>query len=217
MRKTIMMLLLTSVVTTPALSQSNDNSWHNRREAQKVYTESQRREAQDNRREIRKDRREVRESREEVRRDVARGDYGEAKRDMRELKRDKAELRQDMREAARDRRDWQNDGRRGDTSNWNRDWRNNRQYDWNRWRSEHRNRYHVPRYSPPHRHHYRRWYSGIQINPWFYGQRYWISDPWYYRLPPAYGSYRWVRYYDDVMLVDTRSGLIVDIIYNFFW
>ncbi len=36
-------------------------------------------------------------------------------------------------------------------------------------------------------------------------------------LPPAYGSYRWVRYYDDVILVDLRSGYVVDVIHDFFW
>jgi hypothetical protein len=36
-------------------------------------------------------------------------------------------------------------------------------------------------------------------------------------LPASYDSYRWVRYYDDVILVDMRSGRIVDIIYDFFW
>jgi hypothetical protein len=36
-------------------------------------------------------------------------------------------------------------------------------------------------------------------------------------LPPAYGPYRWVRYYDDVLLVDIRSGYVVDMINNFFW
>ena len=51
----------------------------------------------------------------------------------------------------------------------------------------------------------------------FYSQRYWINDPWYYRLPPAYGDYRWVRYYDDALLVDVYSGRVVDVIYDFFW
>ncbi|WP_342449817.1 RcnB family protein [Sphingomonas jejuensis] len=36
-------------------------------------------------------------------------------------------------------------------------------------------------------------------------------------MPPAYGSYRWVRYYDDALLVDVRSGYVVDVIYDFFW
>ena len=32
-----------------------------------------------------------------------------------------------------------------------------------------------------------------------------------------YGPYRWVRYYDDVLLVDVYSGEVVDVIYDFFW
>jgi hypothetical protein len=36
-------------------------------------------------------------------------------------------------------------------------------------------------------------------------------------LPAAYGSYRWVRYYDDVLLVDVRNGRVVDVIRDFFW
>jgi Ni/Co efflux regulator RcnB len=51
----------------------------------------------------------------------------------------------------------------------------------------------------------------------FFGNRYWINDPWRYRLPEVYGPYRWVRYYDDVLLVDEYSGEVVDVIHNFFW
>ncbi|QDK32389.1 hypothetical protein DM450_06240 [Sphingomonas sp. IC081] len=51
----------------------------------------------------------------------------------------------------------------------------------------------------------------------FYGSSYWLDDPWMYRLPPVYGPYRWVRYYDDVLLVDTYTGEVVDVIYDFFW
>jgi hypothetical protein len=36
-------------------------------------------------------------------------------------------------------------------------------------------------------------------------------------LPPVYGPYRWVRYWDDALLVDVRSGRVVDVIHNFFW
>ena len=37
-----------------------------------------------------------------------------------------------------------------------------------------------------------------------------------YRLPPADGPYRWVRYYGDVLLVDVRNGYVVDVIHDFF-
>ena len=39
----------------------------------------------------------------------------------------------------------------------------------------------------------------------------------YYRLPPAYGGTRWIRYYNDALLVDTYSGEVIDVIYDIFW
>ena len=53
--------------------------------------------------------------------------------------------------------------------------------------------------------------------PSYYRSNYWISDPWQYRLPPAYGPYRWVRYHNDALLIDTWNGEVVDVIYGFFW
>src|SRR3546814_17998620 len=74
----------------------------------------------------------------------------------------------------------------------------------------------MPRYYSPYRNHrYTRFSIGFTLGSLFYGERYWINDPWYYRLPPAYGSYRWVRYYDDALLVDIYSGQVVDVIYDF--
>nr|WP_269748161.1 RcnB family protein [Alteripontixanthobacter muriae] len=58
---------------------------------------------------------------------------------------------------------------------------------------------------------------GIQLGSAFYGSRYWINDPWQYRLPEVYGPYRWTRYYDDVLLVNIYTGEVVDVIYDFFW
>mgnify|MGYP006178734237 CR=1 FL=1 len=57
----------------------------------------------------------------------------------------------------------------------------------------------------------------ISIGSMLFAPDYWINDPAYYRLPPAYGPYRWVRYYDDVLLIDLRSGRVVDAIHDFFW
>ena len=64
---------------------------------------------------------------------------------------------------------------------------------------------------------YQRFGIGIYLESLFYGSRYRISDPWRYRLPDAQWPYEWVRYYDDVLLVDTRNGYVVDVIYSFFW
>jgi len=75
----------------------------------------------------------------------------------------------------------------------------------------------MPAYVGPRGWTYRRYRAGVRIAPVFYSQRYWISDPWRYRLPYASGFTRWVRYGDDVLLIDTRRGIILDIIPDFFW
>ncbi|MBU0863990.1 MAG: RcnB family protein [Alphaproteobacteria bacterium] len=72
-------------------------------------------------------------------------------------------------------------------------------------------------YSPYRNHRYTRFSIGFSLGSLFYSSRYWINDPWQYRLPPAYDGYRWVRYYNDAILVDTYSGQVVDVIHDFFW
>ncbi|MDH7640408.1 RcnB family protein [Sphingomonas oryzagri] len=121
--------------------------------------------------------------------------------------------------------DWNGGSSRGrggwndNRGSWNSGWRNDRRYDWHSWRSSHRDTYRVGRYRPPSGYGwgYRRWGIGVSIDPVFFAQDYWISDPDYYRLPPAYGSYRWVRYYNDALLIDIYSGVVVDEIPDFFW
>jgi hypothetical protein len=118
----------------------------------------------------------------------------------------------------RDRRDddrrWSGNDRRWDRNDWRRDSR----YDWQRYRDRNRSAYRMGGYYAPYRDYsYRRLSIGFSLGSMFYGSNYWINDPWQYRLPPVYGAYRWVRYYDDVLLVDTYSGEVVDVIYDFFW
>ena len=115
-----------------------------------------------------------------------------------------------------DRRNWNNGSQYRD---WNRTWRNDGRYDWQRYRNQFRDRYHAPRYYNPYGYNYgyRRFSIGIYLDSLFFSNRYWLSDPWDYRLPAAPYGCRWVRYYDDVLLVDTRSGYVVDVIYDFFW
>src|SRR3546814_363794 len=101
---------------------------------------------------------------------------------------------------------------------WNRDWRSDRRYDWRSYRERNRSHYRMPRYYNPYRGYgYTRFSIGFSLNSLFYGSRYWINNPGYYRLPPAYGGTRWIRYYDDALLVDTYSGEVIDVIYDFFW
>lgn len=116
----------------------------------------------------------------------------------------------------RDDRRWHNGY---DNRDWSRSWRYDRRYDWQRYRNQYRDRYRAPRYYNPYgyRHGYQRFGIGIYLDSLYFGSRYWLSEPWDYRLPPAPYGCRWVRYYDDVLLVDTRSGYVVDVIYDFFW
>nr|WP_166175996.1 RcnB family protein [Altererythrobacter segetis] len=113
-------------------------------------------------------------------------------------------------------RNWRDGDRDG--QRWDRNWRSSSRYDWQRYRTTNRNAYHIGRYYAPYRNYsYRRLGIGFSLNSLFYSDRYWINDPWQYRLPDVYGPYRWVRYYDDALLVDIYSGEVVDVIYDFFW
>jgi len=202
-----------------------------------------RREVQRDRAELRGDQREAYRDRQAVR-DGRDGTFQERRRDDRQNWNDnRGDRRDDRRDWRDDRgrdnrgngyaygrgddrgrgpdRGWDNRGRGNNWNNggWNNGWRNDNRYNWQGYRSSNRNLYRMPRYAAPrgYARGYSRWSAGSRIQPYFYGQNYWINDPYRYRLPPAYGGYRWVRYYDDVALVDIRSGLIADIIYSFFY
>lgn len=121
--------------------------------------------------------------------------------------------RGDRHDARHDRNDYRNH------RDWNRhDWRKNKRYNWYGYRDSHRSTYRLGHYYAPYRNYrYSRLNIGIHLGSVFFSSRYWINDPWQYRLPEVYGPYRWVRYYDDVLLVDIYSGEVVDVIYDFFW
>jgi hypothetical protein len=114
---------------------------------------------------------------------------------------------------------WGHGPGRWDQRRWDhRGWRNDRRYDWYRYRSLNRSIFSLGRYYAPYRdYRYSRLSIGFRLGSPFYSSRYWINDPWHYRLPPAYGPYRWIRYYDDALLVDIHTGEVVDVIHDFFW
>ena len=109
------------------------------------------------------------------------------------------------------------DYRDGKYARWSRNWHHDSRYDWRRWRDRNRSSFRLGFYYDPFGWSYRRWSIGSFLFPSYYQSRYWLHDPWHYRLPPAYGPYRWVRYWDDAVLVDTYTGEVVDVIHNFFW
>jgi len=102
---------------------------------------------------------------------------------------------------------------------WDNGWRQDRRYDWYSYRSRYGDRYRLGRYYAPRgwNYGYNRYSIGIFLNSLLFANSYWIDDPWSYRLPPAYGTLRWIRYYDDALLVDIRDGYVVDVIHDFFW
>ena len=112
--------------------------------------------------------------------------------------------------------EWRNNDRDRD-HRWSGDWRRDRRYDWSHYRSRYGSLYRLGRYYDPYGWGYRRFSTGLSLWPSYYGSNYWLDDPWMYRLPPAYGPYRWVRYYDDAMLVNIYTGTVIDVVHNFFW
>ena len=146
---------------------------------------------------------------------MRRGDVGEARRIDRYEDRRVRQI--DRREDRRDRRiDRRYDNR--STGNWNPNWRGDRRYDYRRYRTTNRVIYRAPRYYSPYRNRsYSRLTIGIGLGSGYYNNRYWINDPYRYRLPPVRGAYRWVRYYNDAVLVDVRRGIVADVIYDFFY
>ncbi len=88
--------------------------------------------------------------------------------------------------------------------------------DWRDYRRAHPDIYRGPRYIGPRPDwRYRPVGVGYRFDPVFYDRRYWI-DPVRYRLPRPLGWQRWVRYGNDVVLVDTRTGTVVDVQGGFF-
>ncbi|MCC2977533.1 RcnB family protein [Sphingomonas sp. PL-96] len=87
--------------------------------------------------------------------------------------------------------------------------------DWRDYRTQNRRLYARGGWQAPFR--YSTFRAGGRIAPSYYGTRYVIADPWRYRLPPVRPGQRWVRHYDDVLLVDQRRGRVVDVIRGFYW
>ena len=142
--------------------------------------------------EVRRDRQELRQERRDLDRAYRSGDP----RRVRDERRDVRDARQELREDIRDR---------------NRAWARD---DWRAYRDRNAGLYARGAWRAPFR--YTAFRTGVRIAPAYYSSRYYIADPWRYRLPPARGYQRWVRHYDDVLLIDTRRGVVVDVYRGFF-
>jgi len=132
-----------------------------------------------------------------------------------EVRHDRAELRQDRRDLARA----QAHGSRHDVREARRDLRQDRRetrQDWRDYRGTHRDLFRGPAYVGPRGYRYRPVGVGYRFAPDYYSQRYWI-DPIRYHLPRAGAWQRWVRYGNDVVLVNVRTGRVITAYNSFFW
>ncbi|BBF68122.1 RcnB family protein [Sphingomonas bisphenolicum] len=133
--------------------------------------------------------------------------YGEVRRSERNLREEKRDLRQaqrygdrrDVREARRDVRDARQEARE----------------DWRDYRRTHRDVYRGGNWRAPFR--YSQWNAGAQLRPAYYSSRYYITDINRYRLPRPGVNQRWVRHYNDVLLVNVRTGRVITAHRAFFW
>lgn len=127
-----------------------------------------------------------------------------------ELRRD----RQDVREERRELRDAQRYGDRGDIREERRELRDARQ-ELREDRRDRRQRQHrrgYTRYQAPYGNwSYRPVNQGYNLQPRFYSQRYYAPG---YRVR---GATRWIRYGDDLLLVNTRNGRVIQVRRNHYW
>ena len=136
---------------------------------------------------------------------------GELRRDRQDVREERRELRDAQRYG--DRRDVREE--RGEYRDARREYRQDLQ-DWRQDRRANHNRgYRRGHWNAPFR--YNAFTPGYRIQPRYYGQRYYIANPNRYGLTGAYGSQRWVRHYDDALLIDIRSGTVRRVIRGFYW
>ena len=55
---------------------------------------------------------------------------------------------------------------------------------------------------------------GYRLQPAFYGSRYTVSDYRSYRLRAPGANQRWIRYGDDLLLINARNGRVLQVLRN---
>ncbi|MFM5917958.1 MAG: RcnB family protein [Novosphingobium sp.] len=133
------------------------------------------------------------------------------------------EVRNDQREVRQDRQDARQYQRQGNykkaaaaRQEAREDQRELRE-DWRDYRNSHRQVFQRGAYYAPRGMRYRPVSVGYTFQPAFYSSRYWLNDYGTYRLPNPGYNHRWVRYGNDAVLVDIRTGRVLRVISAFFW
>lgn len=131
-----------------------------------------------------------------------------------ELRRDRQDIRQEQRELERARRH----GTPGQVHEQRRDVRDaRREYreDWRDYRSRNRAAFRAPAFRAPFRYH--RFSSGSSIDRRYWAPGYRVNNYARYRLPEPGRNQRYVRHYNDVLLVNVRTGRVVRAFNSFYW
>lgn len=104
------------------------------------------------------------------------------------------------------------------------DWRHDRQdrrdirHDRRDMRQDRRDMRRHDAYVAPYRNwNYRPVTVGYRLQPAFYGSRYYIGDYGSYHLRAPGRWQRWVRYGDDLLLVNVRTGRVLQVIHYRSW
>jgi Ni/Co efflux regulator RcnB len=115
----------------------------------------------------------------------------------------RADVRQDRREVRHDRQELRRDRH---------DKRQDRRYDSRNMRRSH------SAYVAPYRNwSYRPVTVGYRLQPSFYGSRYYISDYGMYNLRAPSRWQQWIRYGNDLLLVNTRTGRVLEVVHYRGW
>ena len=123
---------------------------------------------------------------------------------------------QSARELRHDRQEIRHDQARGDHREAREDRREYRE-DWRDYRKSHASVYRRSAYAGPRGYRYHPVAAGHRFAPDYYARRYWIGDYARYRLARPGTHQRWVRYGNDVVLVDIRNGHTLRVYNRFFW
>jgi Ni/Co efflux regulator RcnB len=58
---------------------------------------------------------------------------------------------------------------------------------------------------------------GFRLQPSFYGSRYYVNDYNAFQLRAPARYQRWIRYGDDLLLVNVRTGRVIQVVHNRYW
>lgn len=133
-----------------------------------------------------------------------------------ELRNGRQEIRQGQREVRQDVRRGDYQEAREDRQELREDKREYRE-DWREYRQKNQAAFRKGTWAAPRGYRYTPVRVGVNLNPAFYGNRYWINDPYTYRLPRAAVGTRYVRYGNDVLLINARTGRVLQVYSRFFY